>query len=329
MVETFVETAFREKDGVMLVNGQWKSKWNPVQKKDSEGRFIRQSSSFTNGITNVKEAVDQGLRLYVAYICPWATRTLIARSLLGLEKMIDVKVVEPQLGDFGWRFGSFLGATQSGIEGVEFAHQLYTKTDDQYTGRATVPVLWDIRDEKIINNESAEILRIFNDDLRPIHHSAINLYPVELREKIDAFNDSIYDSVNNGVYRAGFASSQQAYNEAITSLFNRLEELELHFQIYDYAVDDQLTESDIRLFVTLVRFDVAYHGLFKTNLKSIADYPALSAYLKRLLKIEAFAKNTRVDHIKSGYYSIKALNPSGIIPQGPHLDWFKYFQDGI
>lgn len=313
----------------MLVKGQWKGKWDPVQEKDSEGRFIRQSSEFTNRITNAKAAVDQGLRLYVAYICPWATRTLIARSLLGLEQTIDVKVVEPQLGDFGWGFGSFPGATQSGIEGVEFAHQLYTKTDDQYTGRATVPILWDIRGDKIINNESAEILRIFNDDLRPIHNAAINLYPVELRAEINAFNDSVYDSVNNGVYRAGFASSQQAYDEAITSLFDRLDTLEQHFQINDYTVGGQLTESDIRLFVTLVRFDVAYHGLFKTNLKSIADYPALSAYLERLLKIEAFAKNTRVDHIKAGYYSVKALNPSRIVPQGPDLDWFKYLPEGI
>ena len=313
----------------MLVKGQWKSKWDPVQEKDSEGRFIRQSSAFTNRITNAKAAVDQGLRLYVAYICPWATRTLIARSLLGLEQTIDVKVVEPQLDDFGWGFGSFPGATQSGIEGVEFAHQLYTKTDDQYTGRATVPILWDIRGDKIINNESAEILRIFNDDLRPIHNAAINLYPVELRAEINAFNDSVYDSVNNGVYSAGFASSQQAYDEAITSLFDRLDTLEQHFQINDYTVGGQLTESDIRLFVTLVRFDVAYHGLFKTNLKSIADYPALSAYLERLLKIEAFAKNTRVDHIKAGYYSIKALNPSRIVPQGPDLDWFKYLPEGI
>lgn len=313
----------------MLVNGQWKSKWDPVQKKDSEGRFIRQNSSFTNRISNPQALVDQGIRLYVAYICPWATRTLIARSLLGLEQMIDVKVVEPQLDDFGWQFGSFPGATQSGIDGVEFAHQLYTMTDNQYTGRATVPVLWDIHSGRIINNESSEILRILNDDLRPIHNAAINLYPVELQKGINTFNDSIYDSVNNGVYRVGFASSQQAYDEAMIALFQRLDQLEQHFQNNDYAVGTQLTESDIRLFVTLVRFDIAYHGLFKTNIKSIADYPEISAYLVRLLQIEAFANNTRVDHIKAGYYSIKALNPSCIIPQGPELDWFQYLSEGV
>jgi len=313
----------------MLINGQWERKWDPVQEKDSEGRFIRQSSVFTGRIENAQTSVDKGLRLYVAYICPWATRTLIARSLLGLENAIDVKVVEPTLTDFGWQFGDFLGATQSGIEGVEFAHQLYTMSDEQYTGRATVPVLWDSGDNKIINNESAEILRVLNDDLRPIHNSDVNLYPAELQAQIDTFNQSIYDHINDGVYRAGFASSQQAYNEAMVDIFSRLDELETHFQNKGYAVANQLTESDIRLFVSLIRFDVAYHGLFKTNIKTIADYPALSAYLDRLLKIEAFAKNTRVDHIKAGYYSVKALNPSGIIPQGPKMDWFKYLPEGV
>ncbi|NVD08748.1 glutathione S-transferase family protein [Vibrio sp. JPW-9-11-11] len=317
----------------MLVNGQWERKWDPIQNKDSEGRFIRQSSAFTHRIDDAQAAVNKGLRLYVAYICPWATRTLIARSLLNLEDVIDVKIVEPVLTDFGWQFGgksdSTPGSTESGIDSVEYAHHLYTMTDDQYTGRATVPILWDSGDNKIINNESADILHILNEDLRPVHHSDINLYPVEMMSQIDEFNASIYDSLNNGVYRAGFASSQKAYDEAIVDIFARLEELEAHFANNDFAVGNQLTESDIRLFVTLVRFDVAYHGLFKTNIKAISDYPALSAYLDRLLQIEAFAKNTRVDHIKAGYYSITALNPSRIVPQGPHRDWFKYLPEGV
>ena len=317
----------------MLVNGKWKSKWDPVQKKDSDGRFIRQSSAFTNRITDAKSAVQKGLRLYVAYICPWATRALIARSLLGLEETIDVKIVEPQLNDFGWKFAdelnSFPGSTDSGIEGVQFAHQLYTKTDTDYTGRATVPILWNIQDGQIINNESSDILRIMNEDLGSIHHSAHDIYPAHLQADIDNFNDSIYDSINNGVYRAGFASSQQAYDEAMSSLFNRLESLEEHFKKNNYAVGGQLTESDIRLFVTLTRFDVAYHGLFKTNVKSITAFPALSSYIERLLKIDAFSKNTRIDHIKAGYYSIKALNPSGIVPQGPNLEWFRYLPEGV
>ncbi len=311
----------------MLVEGQWQRKWDPVQQEDGDGRFIRQSSAFTARIKDARAALEDGLRLYVAYICPWATRTLIARSLLGLEHEVDVKVVEPTLDDFGWKFGPQLGATQSGIDGVEFAHQLYTMTDDRYSGRATVPVLWNIQQGRIINNESADILRILNDDLRPIHQSPINLYPAELRTDIDAFNDRIYDSLNNGVYRAGFATTQQAYSEAVNSVFTCLNDLERHFASNPYAVGGQLTESDIRLFVTLVRFDVAYYGLFKTNLRAIADYPALSAYLERLLKIDAFAKNTRIDHIKAGYYSVKKLNPSGIVPEGPKLDWFSYLDD--
>ncbi|MEZ8545936.1 glutathione S-transferase family protein [Vibrio cyclitrophicus] len=317
----------------MLVNGKWERKWDPVQEKDSEGRFIRQSSAFTNRIDDAQSAVDKGLRLYAAYICPWATRTLIARSLFNLEDVIDVKILDPVLTDFGWQFGgkseSTVGSTESDIEGVEYAHHLYTMTDDQYTGRATVPVLWDCGDNKIINNESADILHILNEDLRPIHNSNINLYPTELQSQIEEFNASIYNSLNNGVYRAGFASSQKAYDEAMVDIFARLEELETHFANNDFAVGNQLTESDIRLFVTLIRFDVAYHGLFKTNIKAISDYPALSAYLDRLLQIEAFAKNTRVDHIKAGYYSITALNPSGIIPKGPRMDWFKYILEGV
>ncbi|MEZ9391455.1 glutathione S-transferase family protein [Vibrio splendidus] len=317
----------------MLVNGKWERKWNPVQEKDREGRFIRQSSAFTNRIDDAQSAVDKGLRLYVAYICPWATRTLIARSLFNLEDFIEVKIFDPVLTDFGWKFGgesdSTAGSTASNIEGVKYAHQLYTMTDDQYTGRATVPVLWDRGGNKIINNESADILHILNEDLRSIHNSGINLYPDELKLQINEFNASIYDSLNNGVYRAGFASSQKAYKEAMVDIFARLEELEIHFANNDFSVGNQLTESDIRLFVTLIRFDVAYHGLFKTNIKALSDYPALSAYVNRLLQIEAFAKNTRIDHIKAGYYSVTALNPSGIIPQGPYMDWFKYLSEGV
>ncbi len=319
----------------MLVNGQWQKKWDPVQKKDSDGRFIRQSSAFRNRITpeQVQAALgnpnkDLGLKLYVGYICPWATRTLIARSLLGLEQYIPISVVEPQLTDFGWHFApagsGFPGSSSADDEGIEYIHQLYTQTDGQYTGRATVPVLWDQVAGKIINNESEDILRIFNQDLHPLHQSELNLYPEVLRAKIDQFNDIIYHTFNNGVYRAGFASTQQAYEEAYQEVFTTLDQLESHFSEQQYAVGTQLTESDIRLFVTLVRFDVAYHGLFKTNQKRITDYPALSGYLERLLQIPAFANNTRVDHIKAGYYSVKALNPTGIVPVGPELDWFKY-----
>ena len=313
----------------MLVNGQWQAKWDPVQSKDSQGRFIRQSSAFREGID--KETVlamqsgayvEPRYQLYVAYICPWATRTLIARSLLGLQKHIGVSVVEPVLSDSGWKFGDFPASTPQEQENIEYIHQLYTQSDLLYTGRATVPVLWDKHEQRIINNESADILRIFNEDLRPVHQSRLDLRPVALSDEIEKFNTRIYESLNNGVYKAGFASTQSAYEEAYQELFSMLDELELHFTQRAFAVADQLTEADIRLFVTLVRFDVAYYGLFKANKRMLSEYASLSAYLKRLLAIPAFSENTNIQHIKAGYYSIKALNPTGIVPAGPALDWF-------
>lgn len=313
----------------MLVNGQWQAKWDPVQSKDSQGRFIRQSSAFREGIDNdTVSAMQAGqyteprYQLYVAYICPWATRTLIARSLLGLQQHIGLSVVEPVLSDSGWKFGSFPGSTLQEQESIEYIHQLYTQSDLLYTGRATVPVLWDKHTQRIINNESADILRIFNADLRPLHQSRVDLRPVELSDEIEKFNTRIYESLNNGVYKAGFASTQTAYEEAYQEIFSMLDELESHFSHQRFAVADQFTEADIRLFVTLVRFDVAYYGLFKTNKQMLSEYASLSAYLKRLLAISAFSENTNIQHIKAGYYSIKALNPTSIVPTGPDLDWF-------
>ena len=318
----------------MLVNGIWQSKWDPVQKKDAEGRFVRQSSAFRDSVSaeRVNAVVSQqkqtlGVKLYVAYICPWATRTLIARSLLGLEEYIPISVVEPVLSDYGWKFGDFPGSTATDHESFEYMHQLYTRSDAEYTGRATVPVLWDVEKELILNNESEDIVRLFNRDLRPLHRSEVDLLPVTLEQQIISFNERIYESLNNGVYKAGFASSQGAYEEAYAEVFRTLDWLEAHFAEQRFAVGEQLTESDIRLFVTLVRFDPAYFSLFKTNRQRISDYSNISAYLERLLQISAFAKNTRVDHIKAGYYSIQALNPNGIVPAGPELDWYSYLEE--
>ena len=320
----------------MLVNGIWEKRWDPVQKQDKQGRFIRQSSAFRERIpADVVTAMQAGeyheprYQLYVAYICPWATRTLIARALFGLESHIDVKIVEPQLSDYGWKFGDYPGSTPEADVPVQYIHQLYTQTDPQYTGRATVPVLWDRQEHRIINNESADILTIFNDDLRPLHKVDLNLRSGPVLSDVDAFNERIYHSLNNGVYRAGFATSPLAYREAYQEVFETLDWLEAHFAQNMYAAGNQLTESDIRLFVTLVRFDVAYYGLFKTNKRHIADYPALSAYLDRLLQISAFRDNTNIDHIKAGYYSVKALNPNGIVPEGPELPWFKWFKEVV
>jgi len=303
----------------MLVDGVWQEKWQPVQKQDEKGRFLRQSSSFRERISpeqvQMTNASEPRFTLYVAYICPWATRTLIARSLLGLEKYIDVKSVEPVLTDYGWKLDSGPWS---------YMHELYTQSDQQYTGRATVPVIWDNQEQRIINNESADILEIFNKDLHRLKQHDVDLHPVALTDEIFDFNNRIYHSLNNGVYRAGFATSQEAYQEAYTDVFATLDWLEEHFSGKQYAVGEQLTESDIRLFVTLVRFDLAYYGLFKTNKKRITDYANLSAYLDRLLAMPAFSQNTRIDHIKRGYYSIKQLNPNGIVPEGPELEWFKW-----
>lgn len=310
----------------MLVDGFWQDKWQPVQKQDGQGRFLRQTSSFRERISeeqvNMMAASNDPLyTLYVAYICPWATRTLIARSLLGLDEYITVKSVEPALTDFGWKLDA------DANDSATYMHELYTQSDSAFTGRATVPVIWDNRESRIINNESADILDIFNKDLRLLHKAEIDLHPIALTDDICLFNNRIYNSLNNGVYRAGFATSAQAYCEAYLDVFEILDWLEGHFSKNRYAVGDQITESDIRLFVTLVRFDVAYYGLFKTNKKRISDYSNLSAYLDRLLAVPAFSMNTRVDHIKQGYYSIKQLNPNGIVPEGPELDWFKYLGD--
>jgi len=313
----------------MLVDGKWSKEWNPIQKKDKQGRFIRQESQFradldadsVQAIQNQDNNASPRYCLYVGYICPWATRTLIARQLLGLEKYISVGVVQPALTENGWQFGHYQGNDFTEQKTIRYIHELYTQADPHYSGRATIPVLWDTQQHTIINNESSDILRVFNNTLRPIHQSKIDLYPSVLHSEIDAFNERIYHSFNNGVYRTGFASTQVAYEEAVTEVFATLNYLENHFSQQKYAVGTQLTESDIKLFVTLIRFDVAYHGLFKTNLKRIEDYSAISAYMARLLKIPAFNHTTHIDHIKTGYYSIKALNPTGIIPSGPVLPW--------
>jgi putative glutathione S-transferase len=256
----------------------------------------------------------------VTFICPWASRTLIARRLKRLEHAIGVTVLEPVLTEQGWRFGDFPGCGEDPFADTRFLHQIYTRADPRYTGRATVPVLWDRERRTIVNNESADILRMLNRAFDAFGDAGVDLYPPGLRAEIDALNPVLYESLNNGVYRAGFASSQQAYEEAVHGVFRTLEQLEA--RLADgraFLFGDALTESDIRLFVTLVRFDTAYHGLFKCNLRRIEDYPALAAYTRRVYLLPGIVETVNLHHIKSGYYSIKALNPSGIVPAGPDL----------
>ncbi|PDT06444.1 glutathione-dependent reductase [Rhizobium chutanense] len=313
----------------MLVNGKWTEDWQPVQAKDEKGGFVRQTSSFRNWVTPDGSAGPTGeggfeaspgrYHLYVAYICPWASRTLIARKLKGLDDAISVSVVEPLLGRQGWRFGDYPGATQDHVNGTTYLHQIYTRASADFTGRATVPVLWDKQRKTIVNNESADILRMLNSGFGDLAKNPIDLYPAERRSEIDAFNDRIYPTLNNGVYRAGFATTQLAYEEAFADVFACLDWAEPQFADRSFLFADHPTESDIRLFVTLVRFDVAYHGIFKCNLRRLSDYANLRAFCRRMLDWPGIAETVNLDHIKRGYYSIESLNPTKIVPVGPDL----------
>lgn len=314
----------------MLRNGKWVADWQPVQAKDEKGGFVRQTSSFRNWVTPDGSAGPTGeagfkaeaarYHLYVALICPWASRTLIGRKLKKLEEVISVSVVEPALSEQGWRFGDYPGSDHDPLNGATYMHEIYTRADRAFSGRATVPVLWDKRRGTIVNNESADILRMMNSGFGDLADPSVDFYPADLGMEIDALNARIYPALNNGVYRAGFATTQLAYEEAYTEVFDMLDTLEAQLgDGRDFLLGERFTEADARLFVTLVRFDVAYHGLFKTNRKRIADYPGLSVYLARVLAIPGVAETVSIDHIKRGYYSIKALNPTGIVPLGPDL----------
>lgn len=314
----------------MLVNGEWKENWQPIQNKDKDGRFIRQTSSFRNWITpdgspgvtgkGGFKAEANRYHLYVAYICPWASRTLMARTLKGLEDIVSVSVVQPQLTDQGWQFGDFKGSDPDEINGANYVHELYTKVAPDFTGRATVPVLWDKKTQTIVNNESADIVRMFNTAFADIKNVGPDLMPDALASQINELNDYVYSNLNNGVYQAGFTSSQAAYQEAFKKVFTALDLLEERLTDgRTFLFGDVLTEADIRLFVTLIRFDVAYHGLFKCNRNMIKEMPKLHEYMHHILAIEGIESTVNIEHIKAGYYSIKALNPSGIVPVGPHL----------
>lgn len=314
----------------MLVDGKWTADWHPVQATDKKGGFVRQTSGFRNWVTPDGSAGPTGeggfaaesgrYHLYVALICPWASRTLIGRKLKKLEEVISVSVVEPALSDEGWKFGDYPGSDRDTLNGFTYMHEAYTRADPHYTGRATVPVLWDQKTKTIVNNESADILRMLNSGFGALADDGVDLYPEGLRDEIDALNDHIYPRLNNGVYRTGFATTQVAYEEAFADVFATLQEIESRLVSGGpFLFGDLLTETDVRLFVTLVRFDAAYYGLFKCNLRRIADYSALHAYMMRVLNVPGVRDTVNIDHIKRGYYSIKALNPTRIVPVGPDL----------
>jgi len=320
----------------MLINGKWQNKWDPFQKSNEQGEFIRQTSSFRHWVTVDGSAGPTGkagfkaepgrYHLYVALICPWASRTLIVRKLKGLEKVISVSVVDPRLSEQGWRFlqqeNDITGAEQDLVNGASYIHQLYTKAEKDFTGKATVPILWDKFTNTIVNNESADIVQILNSAFDEWGNKDLDLRPSALLPEIEECNDWLYENFNNGVYQAGFAQSQEAYEIANEKVFEVLHKLDKKLEDgREFIFKEQLTETDIRAFVTLIRFDAAYHGLFKCNLKRIVDFPNLQAYMERIYALPGISETVNIEHIKKGYYSIKALNPLGIVPSGPNLNF--------
>ncbi len=313
----------------LLVDGKWVDQWYDT--KSTGGRFVRAESQFRNWVTADGSAGPTGkggfqaeggrYHLFVSYACPWAHRTLIMRALKGLEKMIDVSVVGMTMLDNGWTFDTADGSTGEPLFNSHFMHEIYTKADPAFTGRVTVPVLWDKKLNTVVSNESADIIRMFNTAFDGLGATPGDYWPEPLRAQIDQINERVYNSVNNGVYKTGFATSQTAYEEAIEPLFETLEWLEERLAAQRYLTGNQLTEADIRLFTTLVRFDPVYVGHFKCNIRMLKDYPNLWAYTRDIYQVPGIAGTVHMDHIKTHYYaSHKSINPSGIVPTGPTLD---------
>ncbi|AWC22864.1 Glutathionyl-hydroquinone reductase YqjG [Aminobacter sp. MSH1] len=314
----------------LLVEGKWQDRWYDT--KSTGGKFVRSHAQWRDWITadgKPAEGRTRGFKaepgryhLYVSLACPWAHRTLIFRALKKLEDIISVSVVHHFMGENGWTFRTDDGATGDTLYGLDFLHQLYTKADPTYSGRVTVPVLWDKKEKTIVSNESSEIIRMLNSAFDEWGDAALDFYPEALRREIDAMNDLVYPSINNGVYRAGFATTQAAYEEAFGELFAALDTLEDRLSRQRYLVGNTLTEADWRLFTTLVRFDPVYVGHFKTNLRRIADYPNLSNYLRELYQVPGVAETVNLHHIKSHYCgSHTGINPTGIVPVGPEVDF--------
>ncbi|MDE3177058.1 MAG: glutathione S-transferase family protein [Pseudomonadota bacterium] len=302
-----------------LVEGRWETRGGPAT-TDAQGSFVRKATSFRDWITPDGEFRAEAGRyhLYVSYACPWAHRTLILRKLKGLGAMIGVSVVNWLLGDDGWTFAPGPGVIPDNVNGAETLYQLYVKARPDYTGRVTVPVLWDKHRNTIVSNESADIVRMFNSAFDRIGAAPGDYYPEPLRPEIDALNARIYETVNNGVYRCGFAATQAAYDAAVAALFATLDDLEARLADRRFLLGDQTTEADWRLFVTLLRFDPVYVGLFKCNIRRIADYPNLRRYRDELRATPGIEETIRLDHIKRHYYeSLRFINPTGIVPAGP------------
>ena len=314
----------------MLVDGVWKNAWYDTAK--SGGRFERSRSQFRDFVTRdgapapgrdrAFKAESGRYHLYVSHACPWAHRTLIVRKLKKLERAISVDVVHHFMGADGWTFLQEDGATGDSLFGSQYLHEIYTRADPTYSGRVTVPVLWDKKTGTIVSNESSEIIRMLNSAFDEWGDAGLDLYPARLRNQIDAINEQVYPAINNGVYRAGFATSQEAYEEAFDALFAALDDMEERLSHSRFLAGDRLTEADIRLFTTLVRFDAVYVGHFKCNLRRIEDYPNLSSYLRDIYQMAGVGETVNMLHIKAHYYgSHETINPTRVVPKGPQLDF--------
>jgi len=314
----------------LLVEGKWVDQWYDTQK--TGGQFKRQESQFRNWLTPDGKAGQSGragfkaekdrYHLYVSLACPWAHRTLIYRKLFQLDNYIDVSIVHPVMLEHGWTFEKDDAATGDNLYHFDYMHQIYTKADKQYTGRVTVPVLWDKEQKTIVSNESAEIIRMLGTAFQALHPIKKSYYPENLISEIDAINSFIYGRINNGVYKAGFATTSQAYEEHVIKLFDALDELEERLSNHRYLLGNNITEADWRLFTTLIRFDAVYVGHFKCNIRRIDDYINLSGYMRDLYQQPNIAETVNMDHIKTHYYaSHKTINPTLIVPKGPVVDF--------
>ena len=314
----------------LLVDGQWQDKWYDTEA--SGGRFVREDAGFRNWVTADGSAgpTDVGgfkaeanrYHLYVSLACPWAHRTTIYRKLKGLEDMISLSVVHPFMGDKGWTFAEGAGVIADPIVNASYLYEVYVAAKPDYTGRVTVPILWDKKTNTIVSNESSEIIRMLNSAFDEAGATDVNFLPKALLAEIDTINEFVYSAVNNGVYKAGFATTEAAYKEAVVMLFDALDTLEVRLANQRYLLGDTITEADWRLFTTLVRFDAVYVGHFKCNIRRIVDYPNLWGYLRDLYQVPGIAETVSIEHIKAHYYTSHAnINPTRIIPVGPVLDF--------
>ncbi len=316
----------------LLVNGQWQDKWYDTD--SSDGKFEREAAQLRNWITSDGSAGETGeggfkaeagrYHLYVSLACPWAHRTLIFRTLKKLDELISVSIVSPDMLVNGWEFDQNNHSTGDALFASDYLHQVYTKNNSNYSGRVTVPVLWDKKQNKIVSNESADIIRMFNSAFNEITGNKDDYYPESLRSEIDELNALVYPNINNGVYRAGFATTTHAYEQAFDDVFTALDKVEKILSKKRYLAGDKITEADWRLFTTLIRFDCVYVGHFKCNLRTIESYPSLSGYLRDLYQVEGVANTVDFYHIKRHYYfSHTMINPTQIVPKGPEINYLQ------